>query len=77
MMTSGSLPPVREVVPRTRTELSMAMRFSPLDTWTPAACPLKALRELVTNPLFILSCVTLSVEPPLKWAALANVSVAV
>ena len=37
MMTRGSLPPVSEVVPRTRTLLSMAMRLEPFDTCTPAA----------------------------------------
>ena len=60
MMTSGLLPPVSEVVPRTRTLLSCAMRFSPVAMFTPAACPLSALSELVTNPLFICFCVTMS-----------------
>ena len=63
MMTSGLLPPVSEVVPRTRTLLSCAMRSSPVAMFTPAACPLSALSELVTKPLFICCCVTMSVAP--------------
>ena len=64
MMTSGSLPPVREVVPRTRTLFSMAIGFElSVVTLTPAACPFRASNGLVTSPLFILSCVTLSTDP--------------
>ena len=54
MMTSGSLPPVREVVPRTRTALSIADWLAP-DTVTPADWPDRAPRPLVTRPLFICS----------------------
>ena len=65
MMTSGSLPPVSDVVPRTRTLDSMAMRSAPpVPTCTPAAWPERASRADVTRPLFMRSCVTSSVEPP-------------
>ena len=38
IITNGSLPPVSEVVPRTRTALSIAILSDPLDdTLTPAA----------------------------------------
>ena len=54
MMTSGSLPPVREVVPLTRTALSIAAWLAP-ETVTPALWPDSAPRPLVTRPLFICS----------------------
>ena len=45
-----------EVVPRTRTELSMAMRSEPsLVTFTPAALPLKASRALLSTPFLVKS----------------------
>ena len=62
-MTSGSFPPVSEVVPLTRTALSAAALFAPVEILTPAACPLKAFSELETNPLFIRFSETLSTEP--------------
>ena len=42
----------------------MAIGFElPVVTLTPAACPFRASNGLVTSPLFILSCVTLSTDP--------------
>ena len=52
MMTNGSLPPNIEVVPRTRTLLSMAMRSRPFEPiFTPAVFPLSTSRALFTIPL--------------------------
>ena len=63
--TSGSLPPVSEVVPRTRTLVSMACRWSPpRDTFTPGRRPLIASRGLKTRPL--------SPKPPvLRWMCIS------
>ena len=50
--TSGSFPPVSEVVPRTRTLVRLACRWSPpRDTFTPARRPLMASSGLTTSPL--------------------------
>ena len=51
------MPPVSDVVPLTRTALSMADWLAP-DTVTPAAWPCKAPKPLVTRPLFICSLST-------------------
>ncbi len=52
MMTRGSLPPMMDVVPRTRTLLSMAMRSRPLEvTFTPAVCPFNTSRAFFSAPL--------------------------
>ena len=53
MMTRGSLPPTIDVVPRTRTDESCAIRSMPFEvTLTPAALPFNTSRALFTIPLF-------------------------
>ena len=63
IITSGSLAPVSDVVPRTRTADTIASWLPLFVTCTPAACPLSASSEEVISPLFIRSSVTLSMAP--------------
>ena len=75
MMTSGSLPPVMDVVPRTRTLLSMAMRSEPsVDTLTPATWPLRDFRGVSGNPLFILPSSTTAVRESLERVSVCCLS---
>ena len=75
MTTSGSFPPVSEVVPRTRTLVRLACRWSPpRDTFTPARRPLMASSGLTTSPLspkppvFCRTCI--SVWSPFKLSGI-------
>ena len=71
-MTNGSLPPVREVVPRTRTEVRAAALLVPGEILTPADWPLNAFSGLDTKPLFIRFSDTLSTEPDIvRWLPIA------
>ena len=78
IITRGSLPPVKDVVPRTRTELSIAIRSLPTELiFTPAACPLNAPNELMTSPLFIRPSPIISTEPSRENKSLFRADAAV
>ena len=69
--TRGSLPPVSDVVPRTRTLVSIAIRSCPfVTTFTPTACPERALIAEFTKPLFICFSPTFAIEPTIGRVSL-------
>ena len=69
--TRGSLPPVSDVVPRTRTLVNIAIRSCPfVTTFTPTACPERALMAEFTKPLFICFLPIFAIEPTIGRVSL-------